>query len=384
MQQRYYALDVFRGATVALMILVNNPGSWSHIFTPLAHASWHGCTPTDLVFPFFLFAVGNAMSFSMEKFKSGNRSDFLIQTFKRSILLFAIGILLNWSPFLKWDNDQLLVKTWSNIRIPGVLQRIGICFLFASLMIYFLKPAKAMILSALLLLVYWGLCLTLGNPDDPFSLQGYFGSKIDLFVFGQSHIYKGERIPFDPEGLMSSISAIVQVMLGYFIGNLIRSRGKNFEMLSQLFFIGILFTSCGLIWDLAFPINKKIWTSSYVLYTAGLATLTIATLIYMLEFKSYKGRWSGFFNAFGKNPLFIFVLSGVIPRVTGLIRISENRLNEQGHEVFTTPLGWLYQHIFKPISGDFRIGSMMYALFLIFVYWAIVFLMDKKKIYIKV
>jgi len=136
-QQRYYSLDVFRGATVALMILVNNPGSWGHIFSPLAHASWHGCTPTDLVFPFFLFAVGNAMSFVMPKLQQGNNSAFWGKVIQRTIMIFGIGLFLNWSPFVKFSEDVLVWKPWENVRILGVLQRIALCYFFASVIIYY-------------------------------------------------------------------------------------------------------------------------------------------------------------------------------------------------------------------------------------------------------
>jgi len=166
LNQRFYSLDVFRGATVALMILVNNPGSWAHIYTPLEHAPWHGCTPTDLVFPFFLFAVGNAMAFVMPKLEAAGTNAFLKKTLKRTILIFLIGLMLNWMPFIKWSNNELVGKPFETLRLLGVLQRIALCYCFASFIIYFFKTKGAFVTSVIILLCYWLLCLLLGNPAN--------------------------------------------------------------------------------------------------------------------------------------------------------------------------------------------------------------------------
>lgn len=382
MNQRYYSLDVFRGATVALMILVNNPGSWGHIFPPLEHAKWHGCTPTDLVFPFFLFAVGNAMAFVMPKFEEKGTSFFFKKVIKRTILIFAIGIFLNWSPFVKWDGASLVAKTWENIRILGVLQRIAICYFFAATTIYFLKTRGAFVFSCILLLAYWLLCW-FSNPTDPYSLSGFFGTSIDLNILGKSHIYKGEGVPFDPEGLSSTFGAIVQVIFGFFVGQYIQQKGKSYEMLSNLFMAGWVLIFTGYCWDMVMPINKKIWTSSYTIYTTGLATITIATLIYLIEFREIKGTWSKFFDVFGKNPLFIFVLSGFLPRLVALFRINDH-LDAKGKPVYLSAFSWFYEHVCKNITNDLRVGSLVYALTIIAFYWLIVYWMDKKKIYVKV
>ncbi len=382
--QRYYSLDVFRGATVALMILVNNPGSWGHIFPPLDHAEWHGCTPTDLVFPFFLFAVGNAMAFVMPRFQTQGTPFFLKKVVKRTLLIFLIGLVLNWSPFVKWSDGHLVFKQWQTIRIMGVLQRIALCYFFASLIVYFCKTRAAYIVSIVLLLFYWIVCVALGHPSDPFSLSGYFGTKADISLLGTNHIYKGEGVPFDPEGLASTFAAIVQVILGYFVGRYIQLKGKTYEMLSHLFIAGTTLVLVAFWWDMIFPINKKIWTSSYTLYTTGLATITIAIFIYLIEFKQATGSWSKFFDVFGKNPLFIFVLSGFLPRLLGLVRWVDS-VNPQGVKKYITPFSWLYEHLCKNIvPSDLRFGSLLYALLMIVFYWSIVYMLDKKKVYIKV
>ena len=390
MKERYYSLDIFRGATVAFMILVNNqPGP---TYLPLDHAVWHGCTPTDLVFPFFLFAVGNAMAFVMPTFEQAGTRYFLQKVFKRTILIFFIGLFLNWSPFFRWDHNLLVPKGWtwlnnegqlSGVRILGVLQRIALSYFFASIIVYFCKIRGAFVFSSVLLLAYWGLCATFGSASDPFSLSGYFGTTIDLKMLGAVHMYHGEGIAFDPEGLAGTLTAIVQVIFGYFIGQYIQQKGKTYEMLANLFIVATLLVFSGFCWDLLFPINKKIWSSSFVLYTSGLAIYTLCTVIFLVEFKGSKSWWTKFFDVFGKNPLFIFVLSGFLPRVLALVRI-QNGLNKDAKPLYTSPFGWLYEHFCKPISTDLRIGSLFYALLLIAFYWLIVYTLDKKKIYIKV
>lgn len=383
MNQRYYSLDVFRGITVALMILVNNPGSWSYIYGPLKHAEWHGCTPTDLVFPFFLFAVGNAVSFVMPRFEKAGTVIFLRKVFKRALLIFLIGLLLNWSPFVRWENDSLVWKYWENVRIMGVLQRIALCYLLAALTIYFFKFKGAFFIGCLMLLLYWLLCIWLGGSSSPFSLQGYFGTLADVKILGISHLYKGAIIPFDPEGLAGTASSTVQVIFGYLVGIYIQQKGKTYVMLSHLFVIAALLIFAGLCWNTVFPINKKIWSSSYVLYSTGLSITVLSLIIYLIEFRNSKGCWASFFDVFGKNPLFIFVLSGLLPRLLGLIRIPTgyDNLNQP---IYLSPLNWFYKNTCQSISTDYRNGSLLYALCMLGFYWLVVYILDKRKIYIKV
>jgi len=383
LSQRFYSLDVFRGATVALMILVNNPGSWSHIYTPLEHAPWHGCTPTDVVFPFFLFATGNAMSFVIPRLEAAGTNVLLKKIFKRSIIIFAIGIFLNWSPFLLWHDNNLNFKSWDNIRIFGVLQRIALCYFFASIIIYYFKTKGAFVMAALLLLAYWMLCFLLGTGSDPYSLEGFWGTHIDRIILGNNHIYKGEGVAFDPEGLASTMPAIVNVIFGYIIGQYIQLKGKTFEMISNLFVAGSVLILAGLCWDAVFPINKKIWSSSFVIYTTGLSIIILAIMLHLIELQKYKGILSHFFDVFGKNPLFIFVLSGFLPRLLALIRIPGQQ-DINGRAVFLTPFSWFYEHICKPVFSNLNNGSLLYALCLLLFYWLIVYLLDKRRIYVRV
>ncbi|MEP6750872.1 MAG: heparan-alpha-glucosaminide N-acetyltransferase domain-containing protein [Bacteroidota bacterium] len=400
MNQRFYSLDVFRGATVALMILVNNPGSWQHIYTPLEHAPWHGCTPTDLVFPFFLFAVGNALAFVMPKMEAAGTSVFLKKVFKRALLIFAIGLFLNWFPFVSWNGDHLALRHWvsvdnpeSGVRILGVLQRIALCYLFGSLLIYFLKPRRAFVAAAVLLLSYWLLCM-LGNPADPYSITGWFGTNIDKKILGVAHMYKGEGFAFDPEGLMSTMPAITQVIFGYLAGSYILQKGKTYEMCTGLFVAAGVLIFAGFCWHMVFPINKKIWSSSFVLYTTGLAMFILSILIYLIELRGRTGSITKFFDVFGKNPLFIFFLSGFLPRILALLRWIDHT-GPDGKPVYTSFLPslydhiasaqqWLNDHIFKNVTVNLNNSSLLYALLMISFFWFIAYLLDRKKIYIKV
>jgi len=383
LNQRFYSLDVFRGATVCLMILVNNPGTWSHIYAPLEHAPWHGLTPTDLVFPFFLFAVGNALAFVMPKLEAGGDVVFWRKILMRSLLIFGIGLFLTWWPFAKWADGALVFKPWSyiddkgnpqGVRILGVLARIALCYFFASIIIYYMKPRAAFFMGLVLLLLYWVLCFLFGDKNDPYSMTGWFGNKVDKTVLGLAHMYKGEGIPFDPEGIMSTMSAIVNVIFGYLAGDYIQKKGKNFEMLTGLFVAGVAMILTGFCWDMVFPINKKIWTSSYTVYTSGLATITIATMIYLIEFKNARGWLSKFFDVFGKNALFVFALSAFLPKGLALIKLGEG----------VNPWNWLYKKLLIHIPGAPENGSLAYAVCVITFMWFICWLMDKKKIYVKV
>lgn len=403
MKQRYYSLDVFRGATVALMIMVNNPGTWSSMFAPLKHAPWHGCTPTDLVFPFFLFAVGNAMSFVIPRMQEAGADVFWKKVIKRTILIFLIGLGLNWFPFVQWVDGALQFREWvsavdpsKGVRVLGVLQRIAIAYFFASVLAYYFKPRTLIYLSALILFVYWGLCAFLGGAD-PYSLEGWFGTVYDKQILGVAHMYKGEGVPFDPEGLLSTGPAIVQVVFGYLVGLYIKKQGQvdwiwtkvpqsnepHFKLLSGLFVTGFILVVLGWVWSLGFPINKKIWTSSYVLYTTGLAAMTIGGMIWYIEVQAVKNKLTQFFDVFGKNPLFIFVLSGLLPKVTALIRIP-NGVAEDGKELFTTPFAWFYKNVCAQLPGPPELGSFIYSLCFLAIMWAICYWLDQKKIYVKV
>jgi predicted acyltransferase len=353
------------------MILVNNPGSWAYVYAPLEHAPWHGCTPTDLVFPFFLFAVGNAMSFSLKKYQGQGHAGVLRKILKRTLLIFLIGLLLNWFPFFRWEGEALVFKPFSQLRLLGVLPRIALCYGLAGIIIHFAGERRAFFIAGCLLLVYWWVLLAFGQ-GDPYSLQGYAGLRLDKWLLGEQHMYKGEGVPFDPEGVLSTLPAVCNVIFGYLAGSYIQQKGKDHPMLSGLLVSGCMLVFTALCWNMVFPINKKIWTSSYVLYTVGIALLVLSVLMYAIEFRGWR-RGVGFFEPFGKNPLFIYVMSGVLVKLYLLVRTGPRQ----------NLYGWLYEHVFRPVGGNYP-GSLLFALFHVCLFWLLGWWMDKRRIYIRV
>jgi len=404
MNERFRSLDVFRGATVALMILVNNPGTWGAIYPPLAHAPWHGVTPTDLVFPFFLFAVGNALAFVMPGLLAGPSSAFWIKVVKRTLLIFLIGLFLNASPFVRWDNatGELVLRQWETLRFMGVLQRIALCFGAAAVIVWVSfqfggrrASSGPLLAAAALLLGYWLACIVWGAPGDPYSLEGWFGTAIDMAVLGEAHLYKGEGVPFDPEGLASTLPAVAQVLLGWWVGHMVlqgmvlqgTAGGRNpVELVARLCLWAVALLVLAYAWQLEFPFNKKIWTSSYVLHTSGLAMLGLALFIQLIDIRKRPTElwgWASFFEVFGKNPLFVFVLAGLVPRVLALLRWQDG-VNAQGLPVWTSPLPWVYKNLFANLSQDPRLGSFLFACANLSLYWLLAWWLDRRRIYIRV
>ena len=385
--ERFRSLDVFRGATVALMILVNNPGSWNALYAPLAHAPWHGCTATDLVFPFFLFTVGNALAFVMPALLAGTGAEFWQRVLKRTLLIFAIGLLLNAAPFVRWDAaGELVPRSADTLRLMGVLQRIALSFGAAAVIVWCLGRRGALWATAALLVGYWVLCITLGTSGDPYSLEGWFGTAIDRAVLGDAHLYQGEGTPFDPEGLASTVPTIAQVLLGWWVGQMIVGGRLNAALISRLFLCATALLLLGYAWQLMMPLNKKIWTSSYVLHTTGLAMMALATLIHLVDIRQRPTElraWVRFFEVFGKNPLFIFVLSGLVPRVLGLVRW-QTGVDALGAPLWTSPLPWLYNTVFAGVGSDPRFGSLLFACANLMLYALLAWWLDRQRLYIRV
>jgi len=368
--KRLISLDVFRGATIAFMITVNNPGSWSHIYAPLRHAKWFGCTPTDLVFPFFLFIVGVAMWFSFAKFDHKLTPGAGKKILKRTFLIFLIGLVLN----MLRPVDSF-VEIFTKLRIVGVLQRIALCYGIASVLVLALGKKKVIWISGIMLVFYWLLLAATGG----FEIENTLARRFDLWIMGANHVYHGYGMPFDPEGLLSTIPAIVTVILGYFTGSMIRSEPDQKKVVKKLIGRGLVFALGGLLWGLFFPIGKPIWTSSYVLYTGGLAMLCLGVAILFIDVLGYK-VWTKPFVVFGANPLFIFVLSGLVAKtMVYLARWYDTTGN------LVTLKTWLYTSIFIPLAGGSQInGSLLFALTLIAMYWLIADILYKKKIFIKI
>ncbi len=370
---RLVALDAFRGATVAGMILVNNPGTWSAIYGPLEHAEWHGWTPTDLVFPFFLYIVGVSISlaFARRIEKGGNQTDLVRKVTRRAITIFALGMLMVVFPFYEYlfNFSEKIAK----MRIPGVLQRIAVCYFLASLVFIYAKPKTQYVICAVVLVGYW-LAMALipvpgfGHPD--LSVQGNIASYLDRVVLG-AHKWKPD---YDPEGFLSTLPAAVTTMLGVFTGNWLRQNKPPIEKVAGMMIAGAFLVIAGWVWHRFFPINKSLWTSSYVLFTGGLALQGLALSIWLIDIKGFT-KWAFPFVVFGMNALAVFVFSGLLAKT--FIRIKP--LGAGGPNL----QGFIYQNVFAPWATPVN-ASLMYALCYVGVWYGAMYVLYKRRIFIKV
>lgn len=370
---RFLSLDVFRGLTICLMIVVNTPGTGANLFPYLVHANWFGFTLADLVFPSFLFAMGNAMSFSMRKLKLLSPGFVWKKILRRTFLIFLIGYLMYWFPFIQQGVDGSWgLKPFSQTRVMGVLQRIALCYFFASLIFYYFSQKVALIISAFTLLAYWGILYLFGETGGELAMATNAVTRFDLSILGEGHMYKRDSILFDPEGILSTLPSIVNVIAGYIAGVFIQQKGKTYEGISKLLIAGFLIASLALWWDLVFPISKKLWTSSFTLYTIGLDLSIMAVLIYAIELKKVKFGLT-FFDVFGKNPLFIYVFSEVFYVFLRQIRTTS------GLDLFE----WVSERIFQIVFPG-SLGAFITALAFMFLCWYLGWWLNKKRIYIKI
>ncbi len=354
------------------MIVVNTAGDWSNLFAPLAHAKWHGFTPTDLVFPTFLFVVGNAMSFSMKKLQQMDTAGFFKKVGKRTLLIFLIGWLLNAFPFYDVsDTGALSFIDITEVRLFGVLQRIALCYFFGAVVLYYGGIKGAWIFSGIALFGYWAIMYFFGDTADPYGLTGNAAIKLDRALIGPERMYGGEGIPFDPEGILSTLPGIVNVIAGFLAGKMIQKLGSTMETVKKLLAIGLILIIIAYIWDQFFPINKKIWTSSYVLLTVGIDLLLLALLVAVIEVKNWRG-WTYFFEVFGRNPLILYVLSGLVVTILYMIPIGD-----------TTLRAFIYANFFTSWLAP-KMASFLFAFSYMLLIWVIGLWMDKKRIYIKV
>ena len=372
--ERFLALDVFRGMTICFMIIVNTAGSGAAPFAPLEHAAWFGFTPTDLVFPSFLFAVGNAMNFSMKKFVGQSNSSVILTIIKRAALIFLFGYLMSWFPFFQHDASGWHLSPISQTRILGVLQRIGLCYMFAALMIHFIKSQRTIIIISILLLVgYWVLLLIFGDPNAPYGMLTNAGTYLDKWVMGDAHLYHGEKVAFDPEGILSTLPSIVNVICGYYCGKFLQEKGKNYETIAKLMLWGALFIFIALCWNMTFPIAKKLWSSPFTLLTVGIDLIIISALVYIIEIKkSLRGNWTAFFTTVGKNPLPVYLFSELFVVVLFMITI------KPGVNLF----GWVNDVFFQVIAPG-AVGSLLFAICYMLVCWTFGKILDMNKIYLR-
>lgn len=367
---RLLSLDAFRGITVAGMILVNNAGDWGHIYAPLEHAAWHGWTPTDLIFPFFLFIVGVSITYALSgEGRKADRTGVIGKIVKRSAALFLLGLFLNFFP--RFDI--------STVRVLGVLQRIALVYLACSLIFLKTTPRQQLWVLFSLLAGYWLLLTAIPVPGVGYANlepETNLAAWIDRIVLTPAHVYRPARV-WDPEGLLSTLPAIGTGIIGLLAGRWLRSDRSATEKVAWLFVAGCLLTLTGLIWDGVFPINKALWTSSYVLLAGGLAMLGLAMCYWLIDVKSYR-RWAMPFVAFGVNAITVFFLSGLIPRMMNLIHLSQ----PNGSEVNLRE--YLYQTFIAPPFADPKNASLAGALTFVLIWFGILWWMWKKGVIVKV
>ncbi|HBE41691.1 MAG TPA: hypothetical protein DDW27_10905 [Bacteroidales bacterium] len=362
---RLVSLDIFRGMTIAFMIIVNTPGSWKYVYPPLRHASWHGCTPTDLVFPFFLFIVGVSLWFSMKKYGQELNSRSLLRIFRRTVTIFALGLFLAIFPNFSRD--------YSTLRIMGVLQRIAIAYCIGAIICLTINRGYLWVVIAVILIGYWIILGMLGGTD-PYSIDGNIAARVDAAFLGEKHLYKGFGVPFDPEGLFSTLPAICTVLTGYYIGELLGKGPASWNTSLKLLLLGASSAGLGLLWSIWFPLNKPLWTSSYVLYSAGIA-MAVLSLIYLIADVWKLRKWDYFFLVFGTNALFSYFLAGIWTRIMLNVKITSG-----GDKI--SLYNWIYEKICVPVAGNMN-GSLMFAILQVLIIWLLAMVLYRKKIMIR-
>ncbi len=357
---RYIALDAFRGLTIALMILVNTPGSWDFVYPPLMHADWHGSTPTDLVFPFFLFIIGSAMFFSFRKTDFEFSSEQVTKILKRGVIIFFLGLLLSAYPF---------VVPLSEVRIMGVLQRIGIAYVVASILVLLLKRNGIILVSAIILMAYWALLLLVGS-ENAYTLEGNIVRQFDLFVLGERHMWGGKGTAFDPEGLLSTIPSIVNMLLGFEVTRMITGISDKKQCIVRLLQVAFACVLVSLCWNLVMPINKALWTSSYVLFSTGIACVVLAVFVYLIDIKKGEQRLASLL-VYGTNPLFIYVLSWLWTTTYLYIPLGEVDM---------------YQGLFNILSQYMPpyFASFVFAFSHVIIFWLLSLWLYQRRIFIKI
>lgn len=390
---RILAIDILRGITIAGMILVNNPGNWGRIFAPFEHAEWNGMTPTDLVFPFFMFVMGMCIYIAMRKFDFTCNKSTVYKITKRMVLIYLVGLGIGWfAKFcFRWASpleeasfgEQLWYMVWpfDSIRLTGVLARLAICYGITALLAVTVKHKNLPYIIVTLLVGYF-IILMAGNGfayDETNIL-----SIADRAVLTDAHMYHDNGI--DPEGLLSTLPSIAHTLLGFMVGSLLFKTtdehsdhtdvrtGIILSKVVPLFIVGTILIFSGFLLSYGCPLNKKVWSPTYVLVTCGLASTLLALLIWLIDVKGYR-RWSKFFEVFGVNPLFLFVLSDFFAIVFGAFRFTVNGTQ-------TSIIGFMYNHVLSPIFGEYG-GSLAYAVLFLILNWCIGYQLYKRKIYIK-
>ena len=392
-RERLRALDVFRGMTVAGMLLVNNPGTWSDIFPPLRHAEWHGWTPTDLIFPYFLFIVGitSHLSLSQRRARGDAPAALTAQVLRRGALIFLFGLFLAWFPGFTTGTiesiadpsltDRILWRL-QHLRVMGVLQRIGVAYVVASLLTMRGTWKHHVTLLAAILLGYWALMTIVVVPDR--GVPGWqlldqpdavLSAWFDRMIFGTNHLWASVKT-WDPEGLLSTLPAVGTVILGQLAGRWIGAARPLAERLNGLFAAGALLMVTGLIWHWVFPINKSLWTSSYVVFTGGMAAVTLATCMWLIDVQGWKS-WTKFFVIYGTNPMIAFLGSGLMARIIGSLWKVQTADGK-------TAVSWVvYTSVYQPLFEP-RVASLLYAVTFVLLWFGILWALWRRNIFLKV
>ena len=367
LRNRFRAIDVMRGLTLALMIVVNNQMGEGKSYAQLLHAAWDGLTLTDVVFPTFMFVVGTALSFTLERYEARGDAAVLRKVATRTALIFLCGYLLYWFPFFRLDaTGHFGVAPIADTRVFGVLQRIALGYGAAALIVHYGGRAGAVIFGVGALAAYWCVMHAFGD----YSLLGNAEIKLDKLVLGEAHMYHGEGVAFDPEGILSTLPAIVNVLAGYLAGRFLRDRGTNGAVITRLLGAAVVCIAVSLLWNPTFPINKKLWTSSYVLCTVGIDLGALAILVLVVPQGPGRG-WTSFFEAFGRNTLIIYLLSETAEKLLHMINIDQQPL-----------FAWLYVTAFVPWAGD-KLGSLLLSVAYMLCLWAVAYAMDRRRVYIR-
>jgi predicted acyltransferase len=354
---RLLSLDALRGITVAAMVLVNNPGTWRAIYPPLRHADWHGWTLTDLVFPFFLFIVGASIPLSLgPRGGDGVSRSPLARVLRRSAVIFALGIVLNGFPWFEW----------ATLRVPGVLQRIALCYHAAALILQATGWRGQAVACAVLLLGYWALMTLVPVPGygaGDLGKAGNLAAYIDRALLGPAHLWSQAKV-YDPEGLLSTLPAIATTLLGVLAGHWLTSGPTPGGVAAGLAVAGLAATALGALWGLWFPINKALWTSSYALFTGGLGALALAACYWLIEARGFR-RWAMPFAWFGVNALALFFLSTLVAKLLIMIRVGPEATRLQA---------WLFERLFAPWAAPLD-ASLAWALAYVLLWWGAMWLM---------
>ncbi len=367
---RLLSLDVFRGMTIAAMILVNNPGSWSYVYGPLQHAKWHGVTPTDWIFPFFLFIMGVSIALAISRRKEAgtDRAAVIRKILWRSLIIFAIGLFLSGYPYFDL----------STLRIPGVLQRIALVYCVTAIGFLYLNSRQMFFAGALCLVAYWALLALVpvpGGLSPNLEPSTNLGAWLDTTLLG-GHLWSQSRV-WDPEGLLSTLPAFATGISGILTGVWLRSARGQFEKVAGLMVAGALMLAGGLLWDMVFPINKQLWTSSYVLYTSGVALLVLGVLYWWVDVKERR-RGALPFVVYGTNALIVYAVSGVLARTLNAIHTTD----ASGNSVNTKL--WLWQSVFEPAFSSPYNASLAYAIANVLLLLGFAWILYSRKIFIKV